>query len=121
MSPWAPKKPCTFSGCPALTDGGRCPKHQRQEAQEYATRRKADPTQRIYPSSYWRQVRAQHLASEPLCRTCKAEGRLTAADTVDHVIPVKDGGSVYDDDNLRSLCASCHSRQHAKDGTRWGR
>ena len=115
-------KECSHPGCHTLLprEQRKCALHTRQDDQDYASRRKGDVTQRLYPSSSWRRVRAQHLASEPLCRTCRAEGRITRANTVDHFIPVRAGGAMYDDGNLRSLCAPCHSRMHAQDGTRWG-
>ena len=33
----------------------------------------------------WRVIRAQVLAREPLCRMCKAQGKITAASHVDHI------------------------------------
>jgi len=30
--PYAPKKPCSQPGCPALTNGGRCSKHKRKRS-----------------------------------------------------------------------------------------
>jgi 5-methylcytosine-specific restriction enzyme A len=49
--------------------------------------------------------------AHPLCCFCQAEGRITAANTVDHVEPHK--GDVilfFDQRNLQSLCPPCHSR-----------
>jgi 5-methylcytosine-specific restriction protein A len=51
---------------------------------------------------------------------CHAEGRVTAAQHVDHVVPREQGGS---DDwaNLQALCASCHSRKTALEDGGFGR
>lgn len=56
-----------------------------------------------------------HLAAEPLCRMCAAEGRVTAATLVDHIVPIEDGGAVLADANLQSLCIPCHGIKTADD------
>ena len=43
------------------------------------------------------------------CRECGRPGRLE----VDHVVPLKAGGS-DDHDNLRALCKDCHLARHRK-------
>jgi hypothetical protein len=53
---------------------------------------------------------------EPLCRMCKAAGRLTPAVCIDHKIPLADGGSMHDTENLQPLCASCHRKKTAIEG-----
>ena len=56
----------------------------------------------------WRKIRARVLAERPMCAThC---GR--AATEVDHVIPLKRGGT-NDRSNLVPLCKRCHSRKTA--------
>lgn len=47
-------------------------------------------------------------------------GRLRAANTVDHVVPISEGGPPYPDhDGLASYCPSCHSAKTAR-GTEAG-
>ena len=53
---------------------------------------------------------------EPLCRMCKAAGRLTPAVCIDHKIPLAEGGSMHDTENLQPLCASCHRKKTAIEG-----
>jgi len=53
---------------------------------------------------------------EPLCRMCKAAGRLTPAVCIDHKIPIANGGSMHDPENLQPLCASCHRKKSAIEG-----
>lgn len=58
----------------------------------------------------WRKLRLLILAEEPLCRRCAAEGRTTAAEHVDHDVPLERGGT-NDRANLVPLCHPCHSRK----------
>jgi 5-methylcytosine-specific restriction enzyme A len=118
--PWAPKRPCGHIGCGALTDGSRCEAHRKQEAREYDKSRQQDPYRKIYSSRRWRAVRMAHLQAEPLCRSCKAEGRVAAATIVDHVKPMKQGGAPFDDANLQGLCSPCHSAKSIREGSRYG-
>lgn len=52
-------------------------------------------------------LRKARLAAEPLCRMCKAEGRVTAATVPDHIKPLALGGEDVDA-NVRCLCAKHH-------------
>lgn len=65
-------------------------------------------------SSAWQRLRAEVLASEPLCRMCKARGLLVPATDVDHI---EDSREDYTDDNsrdnLQPLCHECHSLKTA--------
>ncbi|MBR1439474.1 MAG: HNH endonuclease [Synergistaceae bacterium] len=33
---------------------------------------------------------------------------------VDHIIPIEDGGAVFDLSNFQSLCSACHKKKHGK-------
>lgn len=62
----------------------------------------------------WHKVRSQFLLHHPLCVHCKAEGRTTAANEVDHIKPHKgDYHLFWDSGNWQALCKSCHSRKTA--------
>ena len=60
----------------------------------------------FYATARWHRVRKIQLALHPLCAIC----RKRAATQVDHIVPLEAGGEKYDQDNLRSVCAGCHSR-----------
>lgn len=45
------------------------------------------------------------------------DGRSTLAEEVHHKIPVKRGGT-HDENNLMSLCQSCHTKIHIEMGDR---
>ena len=51
--------------------------------------------------------RARYLEQHPLCVECEKEGRVTAADVVDHRIPLWKGGA-DDESNFQSLCQTPH-------------
>jgi 5-methylcytosine-specific restriction endonuclease McrA len=59
-----------------------------------------------------RAVRNCQLRREPRCQMCLGMGVVTAAETVDHIIALKHGGSAYDPANMRSLCLPCHKKRH---------
>src|SRR5438093_948818 len=111
--PWAAKTPCCEVGCPKLVAvPGYCDEHRHARQKAYSAGRRArnDPAERFYSTAEWQKARAAQLRSEPLCRVCAAAGRLTAASVVDHVVPVKQGGAIWDSENLQSLCNPCHAR-----------
>jgi 5-methylcytosine-specific restriction protein A len=81
-------------------------------------RQRLSAAQRGY-GSRWREARARYLAEHPLCASCLAEGRLTAATVVDHVIA--HGGDrqlFWDCENWQALCKRCHDSKTVCDG-RW--
>jgi 5-methylcytosine-specific restriction enzyme A len=66
----------------------------------------------------WRRARAEFLA-EPenaLCRMCLAEGLLTAAREVDHIIPHRgDQKLFWDRSNWQGICTSHHSAKSLRE------
>jgi 5-methylcytosine-specific restriction protein A len=112
MSPYKPKKPCSYPGCPALTDGGRCELHKRKawegNKQEL----------RVLKGRTLQGARDRLFNESPLCAECLKVGRDTAATIRDHVIPLAQGGRDTDD-NTQSLCKDCHNKktqQEARQG-----
>jgi hypothetical protein len=65
------------------------------------------------------ELRKRRLAREPLCRHCAEQGRVTAADIVDHIKPLAFGGKDTDD-NVQSLCGECHMIKSAIEGAAEG-
>lgn len=100
--PQAAVRPCAHPGCGTLTTKGRCEKH-RIIPDVRGTRQKK------YDKRFWRDgLRMEKLRTTPLCEDCEAKGLTVIAHHVDH----KDGDSNNDQwENLRSLCAPCHSRK----------
>lgn len=58
--------------------------------------------------------RQRLLMRNPLCVHCEAQGRVTPAVELDHVIPLCKGGP-DDEANLMPLCVECHRLKTAAD------
>ena len=111
--PTAALRPCMEPKCPALlSSGSRCAAHTRPPRRTPDMR--ASPSARGYDRA-WQRIRAAVLAEDPDCRTCGA-----AAVLVDHIVPIRSGGS-NDRLNLQPLCTPCHNRKTAAEGGGWKR
>ena len=56
----------------------------------------------------WQRLSRAYRRRNPLCVLCRAEGYVVAAREVDHIIARRDGGAVWDERNLQSLCRTHH-------------
>lgn len=72
----------------------------------------------FYKSWAWKKCREIALIRDDyLCQKCIKQGRLTAANTVHHIIHLKDDPQkALDIDNLTSVCPTCHERLHPNRG-----
>lgn len=77
----------------------------------------------VYNHKTWKKLRNSYIAEHPLCENCLAEGRVTPAEEVHHIIPFLSGSTyqeqldlAYDVSNLMSVCGKCHSELHKKLG-----
>lgn len=103
------KKICAHHVCnTAILQGNRhCPDHK-QPVQIHTK-------STIYKTARWQKLRALRLRMEPLCRICSSYGITTEATTVDHIVPIQDGGELWDIDNTQSLCNRCHNEKTGKE------
>ena len=115
--PKRPKKPCAYPGCPKLTDGRYCEEHKKLMDERYNRYERPYKSEERYGAE-WRRVRNLYIKAHPLCEECLKEGRYTAAELVHHIKPINEGGA-NTDENLMSLCVSCHGCIHAERGDRW--
>jgi 5-methylcytosine-specific restriction enzyme A len=101
-------RPCAEPRCPELVPRGRCTEH---------TRKLERPTEKLRPTaaargygSRWQKLRDRFLRKNPICVMCKATKRITAANTVDHIIPHRgDPVLMWDENNLQALCTTHHN------------
>jgi 5-methylcytosine-specific restriction endonuclease McrA len=73
---------------------------------------------KIYDTRRWRRIRLLQLREFPICKFVDdprhGEECQRVASQVDHVKPISSGGEPFDAGNLRSLCATAHSRITAR-------
>ena len=81
--PRKPKRPCSFPGCPNLTDGRYCEKHQKIIAKRYEKYERSPGTKKRYGKS-WKKIRDAYVASHPLCELCLKNGQYVVAEEVHH-------------------------------------
>ena len=118
--PRKPMKPCRYPGCPNLTEGTYCTEHKRLMDARYDARCRDRGAADFYHSREWKHLRQNYLIEHPFCVECWGKGKLTKADVVDHIIPIKQGGPALEESNLQALCASCHGRKSIREGSRFG-
>lgn len=72
--------------------------------------RKRD-NQAFYNSSAWRNTSRSYREDNPLCEVYSDQGRTVAAQMVDHLIRIEDGGSPFDPANLMAMSHQQHNRK----------
>ena len=60
--PRKPKRPCSFPGCPNLTEGRFCEEHQKQENRRYE-KYDRDPAVRRRYGRAWKRIRDRYAVS----------------------------------------------------------
>ena len=113
--PTAPPRRCR---CGALVSGGSC-----ATCRGVTDARRGSAASRGYDSRRWRPFAKAWLRRYPLCgmradgtldtvnSRCAREGRTTAAQCVDHTLPISKGGALFDPANLMSACIRCNSEK----------
>ncbi|MBE6926886.1 MAG: HNH endonuclease [Ruminococcaceae bacterium] len=116
--PRKPKRPCSYPGCPKLTDGRFCEEHTKVEAKRYETYDRDPETRRRY-GRVWKRIRDSYVQQHPVCELCQRDGNFVPTEEIHHKVPLAEGGT-HARDNLIALCKSCHAKLHAERGDRWG-
>ena len=117
--PRKPKRPCSYPGCPKLTEGRFCEEHQKQENKHYEKYDRNPAASRRYGRA-WKRIRDAYVREHPFCEECFKKGALVPVEEVHHIKPLSEGGN-HNKSNLISLCKSCHARIHAERGDRWNK
>ena len=116
--PKKPKSPCRYSGCAELTENPYCDKHTKFVTKHYNKYQRDPNTYKRY-SNRWRRIRQPYIKEHPVCELCERKNILKTVEEVHHIIPLSKGGT-HNDENLMSLCKSCHSKITATEGGCWG-
>jgi len=120
--PEAATRPCRYAGgCPNLTDKGWCELHE-PAARRQRYQLKGSSTARLYDSA-WQRVRLRVLRRDSgLCVPCLKRGRITPAEAVDHIIPIRVDPSLrLDESNLQAIGVrcGCHHQKTLEDQLRF--
>ncbi len=119
-----PLKPCNKFGCNHLTREQYCQEHkhksieQKKERNRYYDKYKRDKkSDSFYRSREWDVVRRASLSRDKgLCVHCLREKKITHANVVDHIIPVKEDWSLrLTLSNTQCLCHSHHNQKSTED------
>lgn len=117
--PSKPKRPCSVSACPNLTQERFCSDHTDRAKQP--DRKRGTSAQRGY-GSQWRKARAGFLRKNQLCVQCKEQGLIVEATVVDHIKPHKgDKMLFWDRLNWQALCKQHHDTKTAREDGGFGR
>lgn len=116
--PKKPKSPCRFSDCPAISENLYCDKHNKIINKYYNKYKRAPDTYKHY-SNRWRKIRQLYIKEHPVCELCEKNNILKPVEEVHHIVALSKGGT-HKEENLMSLCKSCHSKITASEGGRWG-
>jgi len=63
----------------------------------------------LYQLHRWHKYSIQYRKLNRLCVICLREGVTQISECVDHIVPITEGGSVWDSDNHQALCIKCHN------------
>ena len=105
--PRKPMKPCAIPGCPNLTEGRYCEKHQRQENKRYEKYDRDFAVRRGY-GHVWKRIRVSYMKTHPFGEICYERGILVPVEEMYHRVPLSEEGT-HASDNLISLCKNWHS------------
>ena len=116
--PRKPRRGCAYGTCPRLAAEGSqyCEEHKKLTDKQYDSYSRSSDHHRKYGRA-WKRIRDKYAREHPYCEKCFKEGRLTPVEEVHHIVPVSKGGR-HTQDNLMSLCQSCHNKIHHEMGDR---
>lgn len=121
-----PKRPCNQPGCRNLTRDRYCHEHQAKAKEQnrfYDKYKRDQNLVAFYKSKEWELAREDALRRDKgLCQHCLKNKKITMADMVDHIIPVRVDWSLrLVLKNLQSLCNGCHGTKTAEDKKKYGK
>lgn len=74
----------------------------------------------IYNSWKWRKFAKRYKENNPLCVECEKIGIIVSVKVADHITPINEGGEVYNEANIQSLCEKCHNRKSSHESRGYG-
>lgn len=92
---------------------GRCSQRVKDARQDH-DRLRGSASQRGYDHT-WSRASKAYLAAHPVCERC----RDALATLVDHIVPLRAGGSRLDPANMQALDVQCHAIKTSEDRRRY--
>lgn len=119
--PYRPKRPCSYPGCPKLTDGRYCEEHQKIITAHH-NKHKRDPASRQQYGRAWKRICDRYITAHPLCEECWKAGKVTPAEEVHHIKPLSRGGTHAEENLMASASRAIPKsrRGRAADGNAAG-
>lgn len=97
---------------PAVRLLGEVAKQRRPWQHDRASRQDRD-----YGAAWERARKRVMQRDNGLCQPCKRAGLVVGGNEVDHIVPKFEGGT-GDDDNLQTICRTCHAAKTAAESLR---
>jgi len=69
----------------------------------------------LYQSTRWIKCRKGYIMKHPICEKCRLIDITVEARVLDHIIPIRQGGAIWDRENWMALCDECHNRKRQKE------
>lgn len=63
----------------------------------------------FYQSHRWHEYSRQYRKKNRLCVICLKEGKTVLSQCVDHILPIEEGGDMWNPSNHQALCTHHHS------------
>ena len=96
--PRKPKHPCSYPGCPKLTDKRFCEEHEKLSNSNYEKYGRDKSTKKRYGRA-WKRIRDKYAAEHPFCEMCFERGIIVPTEEIHHKLPLSEGGT-HDRSNL---------------------
>jgi len=112
--PSKPRRPCKSPMCPNLCDTDYCTEHEHLDSRKQYDKTMRPQYRKLYATVAWQRIRQRILSEYPFCVLCEAQGIVTKATDIDHILDhIGDTILFYQRNNLQALCKSCHSSKTA--------
>ncbi len=69
----------------------------------------------FYSCAAWLKLRNYKRLLNPICESCAKLDLIIPFNTIDHIIPISEGGEPLDLANLQTLCKQCHAIKTGKE------
>lgn len=87
-----------------------------KKARERNSRDKRKPNEFNYSSYKWTQTSIKYRTNNPECVECGKPYPTIKGLVLDHIIPIEQDGSIWNEANHQSMCAKpCHARKSQAD------